>query len=138
MAYELFDQGEVALLREYFTRKNVQLGIITEDGPDLQDNDTIADLTEPSGSNYERQTVEPADVTVAQDGDNDGLLTIDALKTFKVGNSSENIYSAFLYNSNDDELIVATDIDTSERPNDYIDLSLVDSLRLSGDTLTFD
>lgn len=138
MAYGLSNDGEVALLREYFQQNDVQLGLYNDASDGLIDSDGVGAVsTEPSGSSYARQTVTWSEVTIAQDSDDDGLATIDP-ETFAVGDSSQNVDSWFLYHSGDDELLVRGPIDTSGRATDYVDLDQLESFRLGGDSLTID
>lgn len=142
MVYGLSNDGELAILRQYFKNNDVELGLYFDDGAnggdDLTDSDELAAITtEPSGSNYTREVISPSNVTVSLNADNDALLTIDA-ETFSVDNSSENIDSFYLYNAVDDDFVGRGKIDTSNRSTDYINLDQVDSLRLAGETMILD
>jgi len=138
MAFGLSNDGELELLRYYFNNEDVQLGIYNDATDDLADSDGLSAIgTEPSGSNYARQTVSPSEVTVSQDANSDGLVSIDP-QTFSVGNSSQDVDAFFLYDSTNDMFIARGGIDTSERQTDHINLDQLESLRLGGDPLTLD
>jgi hypothetical protein len=138
MAFGLSNDGEQALLRVYFDNRDVQLGVYNDASDTLTDSDGLGKInTEPQGSNYDRQTVTGSEVTVSQDGDSDGLATIDP-QTFSVGNSSQNVDAWFLYDSTNDDFVARGGIDTSGRTTDYVNLDQIESLRLGGDSLTLD
>lgn len=141
MGYGLNDDGELALLKKYFKNEDVEIGIYYDDpdngGDNLQDSDGLADVNEPSGSNYGRETITPSEVTIDLNSNNNARITIDT-KTLSVGNSSMDVDSWFLYNANDSDFIGRSAIDTSDRQTDYINLDQIDSLRLAGETMVLD
>jgi len=136
MAFGLSDQGELALLREYFKNNDVKLGVYNDATDTLSDSETEDNITtEPSGSEYQRQTVQPGEVSITLDSNNNGLIAIDP-QTFSVDNSTQNVDAWFLYDADKDEFIMRGEINTSNRSTDYLDLSQINNLRLGGDSLT--
>lgn len=136
MSFGLNNDGEVALLSKYFDNETTVMGIYRESVDSITDTESVADITtEPTGSNYNRENVEPSEVTVTLDT-NSGLIAVNS-QTFNVSDSTQKIDAAFLYNSADG-FFVRLGIDTSEYPNDYIDLGELDNLRLGGDALTLE
>lgn len=136
MSFGLSDGGEIALLAQYFDNKSVQMGVYRDSVDSLDDTQSVGDIsTEPQGSNYDRQAVDPAEVTVSLENGS-GLIDVNA-QTFNVSDSNQEIDAAFLYNPNDD-FFLRLAIDTSSYPNDYIPSSQLDNLRLGGQTLTLE
>lgn len=136
MSFGLNNDGEVALLSEYFENQSVIMGTYRESDDQLTDNDSIEDVTtEPQGSLYSRQSVDSSEVSVSLD-DSSGLIAVNP-QTFNVSDSGEKVDATFLYNSTDG-LFIRLAIDTSTYPNDYVDTAELDNLRLGGDALTLE
>ena len=138
MSLGLSNTGELALLREYFANHSVEFGVYNDSTDNLQDGDTVADIsTEPTGSNYSRQSVTNSDVTITLDANSENALLVVSPQPFEVSDSSQKIDAGFLYNPADD-FFVRIPVDTSSYPNDYIDLAQLDNLNLGGEAVTLD
>lgn len=136
MSYGLNNDGEVALLNEYFTNQKVNMGLYRESTDTLSDADTVETITsEPTGSNYERQEVDGSQVDVIHNSGS-GLVDVNA-QTFNVSDSSSKVDAVFLHNPTDD-FFLRLGIDTTDYPSDYVDLSQLDNLRVGGDALTLE
>jgi len=136
MAYGINNDAELALLQHYFDAETTVFGLYNDATDNLTDTESESDIsTEPTGSNYNRADVATGDasVTIQNGSANLNLKT----KTFNVGNSSQDIDSAFLYNAADD-FFLRLGVDTSSYPNDYIPLAELDNLRIGGNALTLE
>lgn len=136
MSFGLSDDGELALLAQYFDNKSVVMGVYRDSVDNLDDTQSVGDITtEPQGSNYGREAVETTEVSVSLE-DGSGLIDVSP-QTFNVSDSNQKIDAAFLFNP-DDGFFLRLDIDTSSYPNEYIPTSQLDNLRLGGDALTLE
>lgn len=127
------NDGEVAMLSQYFDNKDVMLGVYRESVDTLTDTETVTDITtEPTGSLYSREQVTSPETTTSLSSGS-GLTDFDS-QTLNVSDSAQKIDAAFFYNPTDN-FFVRFAVDTSSYPNDYIDLSELDNLRLGGDAL---
>lgn len=136
MSFGLANDGEVAFLQYYFDNNTVEIGLYLDDTDALSDSDNEPDVTtEPTGSNYARETLPASEVTI-QISNGNALLSIGT-QTFDVSDSTQNVDAVFFYNSNDDFFLRA-ELDTSSYPNDYIDLDKLNDLNVGGAMLTLD
>jgi len=133
MSYGINNVGEAALLAYYFDNNSMVMGVYRDSTDALSDTETESDITtEPTGSLYGREGVEPSEVTTSIENGS-GLSNLDP-QTFNVSDSVQKIDAAFFYNSTDG-FFVRYEVDTSSYPNDYIDLAELDNLRLGGNAL---
>ncbi len=136
MAYGFTDRGERRVLSEYFNRGTLELTLFNDANDQTTDSSTVGDITEPSGSNYARASIDAADVTVSTN--NNGKAVIDvASQFFDVSDSTINVDSYAIIDTNNGELDHRGAIDTSNRTTDYVDLDQNDDLLLGGEPTTF-
>lgn len=136
MAYGFTNRGERRVLEQYFNRGTLELTLFNDANDQTTDSSTVSDITEPTGSNYSRAAIDAADVSVSTNGDGKAVIDI-ASQFFDVTDSTMNVDSYAIIDTNNGELDHRGPIDTSDRTTDYVDLDQNDDLLLGGEPTTF-
>lgn len=136
MGYGFTNRGERRVLEQYFNRGTLELTLFNDANDQTTDTSTVSDITEPSGSNYSRVSIDAADVSVSTNGSGEATIDI-ASQFFDVTDSTMNVDSYAIIDTNNDELDHRGPIDTSDRTTDYVDLDQNDDLLLGGEPTTF-
>jgi len=136
MGYGFTNRGERRVLEQYFNRGTLELALFNDANDQTTDSSTVADITEPTGNNYSRASIDAADVSVSTNGDGKAIIDI-ASKYFQVDDSTMNVDSYAIIDTNNDELDHRGPIDTSNRTTDYVDLDQNTDLLIGGEPTTF-
>jgi hypothetical protein len=136
MGYGFTNRGERRVLEQYFNRGGLELTLFNDANDQTTDTSTVGDITEPSGNNYARASIEAADVSVSTNGSGEAVIDL-ASKFFDVTDSTMNVDSYAIIDTNNGELDHRGPIDTSDRTTDYVDLDQNDDLLLGGEPTTF-
>jgi len=136
MGYGFTNRGERRVLEQYFNRGTLELTLFNDANDQTTDSSTVSDITEPSGGNYSRASIDAADVSVSTDGSGKAVIDV-ASQFFDVTDSTMNVDSYAIIDTNNGELDHRGPIDTSDRTTDYVDLDQNDDLLLGGEPTTF-
>lgn len=136
MGYGFTNRGERRVLEQYFNRGTLELTLFNDANDQTTDTSTVSDITEPSGGNYSRASIDAADVSVSTDGSGKAVIDV-ASQFFDVTDSTINVDSYAIIDTNNGELDHRGPIDTSDRTTDYVDLDQNDDLLLGGEPTTF-
>lgn len=136
MAYGFTNRGERRVLEQYFNRGTLELTLFNDANDQTTDSSTVSDITEPAGTNYSRAAIDAVDVSVSTDGNGKAVIDV-ASQFFDVTDSTMNVDSYAIIDTNNGELDHRGPIDTTDRTTDYVDLDQNDDLLLGGEPTTF-
>jgi len=128
MAQGFTNAGEAMLLSQTFGTGTVEITIYNDSNDTITDTSTVADITEPQGSQYTRPTVTTDDVTIDIQG-GDAVVDIGT-QFFDVSDSTINV-DAYAYIA-DGTLIHRGLIQIPDADTEFINLDAEDDLLLGG------